>query len=103
MLKSIVNAPLIILSSEDNVAVARVEIAPGTALDGYAVTARDKIPQGHKMALRLITQGEVVRKYGQVIGYASSDIAPGAHVHTQNVEMRDVALAHDFCVDARPP
>ncbi len=103
MLKSIANVPLIVLSPEDNVAVARIDIAPGTVLEGYGLTACEKIPQGHKMALRHIPRGAVVRKYGQVIGYASGDIAAGTHVHTQNVEMRDVALAHDFCVDAWPP
>ena len=103
MLNSIADVPLVILSPEDNVAVARAQIAPGAELGRHGVVAREMVPQGHKIALKPIARGDVVRKYGQVIGYASCDIEAGAHVHTQNVEMRDVALTHDFCVDARPP
>jgi galactarate dehydratase len=103
MLKSVANSPLIILSPQDNVGVARVDIAEGASLDGFVDATCNRIPQGHKMALQQIPRGNAIRKYGQVIGYATNDIAPGTHVHTQNVEMRDVELAHEFCVDARPP
>jgi hypothetical protein len=46
----------------------------------------DRIPRGHKVALRPIARGEAVVKYGSAIGTAVSDIAAGAHVHTNNVE-----------------
>jgi len=69
----------------DNVAVAVRAIAPGTAIAAENVTALDAIPFGHKIATRPIAKGEPVRKYGQVIGVATEDIAPGRHVHVQNV------------------
>lgn len=82
-------APLILLSEADNVAVARHEVAAGTALEaGNAkFTSRDVIPSGHKVAVRAIAAGEVVRKYGQVIGLATKPIAIGEHVHVHNLGM----------------
>ncbi|MEO2040086.1 MAG: altronate dehydratase family protein, partial [Martelella sp.] len=47
--------------------------------------ASEAIPRGHKMALEVIPQGAFVRKYGQIIGVATVDIAAGAHVHTLNL------------------
>ena len=41
---------------------------------------------GHKIALAPIAKGEPVLKYGEVIGAASEDIAPGAWVHVHNME-----------------
>jgi altronate hydrolase len=79
---------IIRLQPDDNVAVARLALTPGAPLgDGLAV--RDPIPAGHKVALLDIAAGEAVRKYGQIIGFASEPIPAGAHVHVDNVEMRD--------------
>jgi len=81
---------LLVLNPQDNVAVARAAIAAGAGLtlpDGTALTAQGEVPAGHKIALRGIAKDEVVRKYGQVIGFATRDIAAGEHVHTQNLDM----------------
>ena len=43
---------------------------------------------GHKIALHAITSGAPVRKYGQYIGAATADIAPGEHVHVHNLASR---------------
>jgi altronate hydrolase len=60
------NAPRTIrLSPEDNVVVAVDQIAAGAAAAG--VTARERVPRGHKMAVAAISEGEPVRKYGQTI------------------------------------
>ena len=77
------------LHAQDNVLVAQCALVPGTTLPGEAVTVRAAIPAGHKVAARPIAKDEPVRRYGQIIGFASRDIGPGEHVHTQNVEMRD--------------
>ncbi len=37
--------------------------------------------------MRAIAQGEPVRRYNQIIGFASKPIAPGEHVHTHNLDM----------------
>jgi len=77
------------LHEADNVVVATRRIAPGTRLAGETVVAREIIPSGHKVATAAIASGEPVRKYGQVIGVATKTIAPGAHVHLQNLAMSD--------------
>ena len=47
-------------------------------------------------------QGEAMRRYGQIIGFASAAIAPGQHVHVHNCEMGDFAKDYAYGVDARP-
>ena len=91
------------LNPADDVAVARVDLAPGQNSGVAGLVARDAVPRGHKVALRAIAAGQPVRKYGQMIGFASRDIAAGEHVHTHNVAMGELALQHEFCVDAREP
>ncbi len=49
-----------------------------------------------------MTGGEI-RKYAQLIGYASEDIPPGAHVHTHNVEFRNTDTAYEFGTNLRAP
>ncbi|MEM7497576.1 MAG: altronate dehydratase family protein [Pseudomonadota bacterium] len=60
------------------------------------------IPRGHKMAVKPIAKGAPVRKYAQIIGYASEDIAAGAHVHTHNLAFRGVDAAYEFATNLQP-
>ena len=75
------------ISPIDNVVVALHPIAKGTLVevDGLAVTALEDIPQGHKMAVKPIKNGENVIKYGFPIGHATADAEPGTWMHTHNV------------------
>ena len=94
----------VLLRGDDNVAVAARPIPKGFALDLTDVTVevREPIDLGHKVSLCEIAQGEPVRKYGQIIGFASRPIAAGAHVHVHNLRAdlfeRDYAFATE-----RPP
>ncbi|GAA1976025.1 altronate dehydratase family protein [Isoptericola halotolerans] len=79
---------LLVLREGDDVAVATRDLAPddrAVAPDGTAVVVLDAVPRGHKIALRQVAVGAPVRKYGQVIGVATADVAPGAHVHSHNL------------------
>ena len=87
------------LHASDNVAIAVDAFAPGFTFEGASATER--VPRGHKMALAAIPQGEPIRKFGQIIGFASRPIAAGAWVHEHNVEMRDFARDYAFAQDAR--
>lgn len=49
------------------------------------LTSLDDVDLYHKLALHDIAKGSLVRKYGEVIGRATDDIAQGAHVHTHNI------------------
>ncbi|MEA3389052.1 UxaA family hydrolase [Sphingobium sp. CCH11-B1] len=75
------------ITDADDVAILIDDAAPGD--DVLGIAARDAIPSGHKLTLRPIAAGEIVRKYGQVIGVATRDIAPGEHVHSHNLEVGD--------------
>ena len=74
------------LHPADNVAVAISELSPGINGD---ISISEPIPRGHKFSVAAIAKGDPVRKYDQIIGFASADIDAGRHVHTHNVEMRD--------------
>ena len=56
------------------------------------VVATKAIPFGHKVALDKIEKGAKVIKYGEVIGVASQDIAPGDHAHIHNVDSNRMLL-----------
>jgi arabinonate dehydratase len=92
------------LRLEDDVAVIKRTIKAGTELQNGSLqlTAARNIPAGHKIALHDISEGAPVKKYGQVIGFARGAIAPGDHVHTHNLAMKDFARDYEFCVEARP-
>jgi altronate hydrolase len=89
------------LNPADNVVTAIKPLEVGAEVEP-GVAANALIPRGHKVATAAIARGEVVRKYAQVIGYASEDIAPGAHVHTHNVEFRATDVEYEFSTDLRP-
>ncbi|MBR2341633.1 MAG: altronate dehydratase [Clostridia bacterium] len=72
----------------------------GVCLDGT-----DKIPAGHKYALKDIKQGDYVIKYGEIIGRATQDIAEGEWVHTHNVKSHldeNVAYRYEFNANSFP-
>ena len=60
------------------------------------------IPAGHKLALWDIAPGEMVERYGQVIGRASDDIAAGRHVHTHNLAFEELVLDYEFPTTEAP-
>ena len=78
---------LIKLNPNDNVAVAGGDIAIGAtlAVGGQALSARQAIAAGHKIALAEIPAGAAVVKYGEVIGAATQAIRAGEHVHLHNL------------------
>ncbi len=87
------------LHASDNVLVAFDPIQPGVTIEG--VTASARVGRGHKLAIAPIAQGEPVRKFGQIIGFASRTIEPGEWVHEHNVAMREFERAYESGVDAK--
>ncbi|MBV9784925.1 MAG: altronate dehydratase [Acidisphaera sp.] len=94
-------APVIRLDPGDGVVIARATLLPGTPI-GPGVVAAERIPAGHKAAVRAHAVGEPVRRYGQIIGFATAPIEPGQHVHVQNIGMGDFSRDYAFGEDARP-
>ncbi len=74
----------IVISPDDSVGVALAELKKGENAEG--ITLAEDIARGHKFALKAIKSGEKVIKYGEVIGSATRDIAPGEHIHTHNMK-----------------
>jgi altronate hydrolase len=90
----------VLLDPVDTVAIAKAMLAPGTVLvaaDGE-VRVRQAIPAGHKVALRAVGRGDAVRRYGQVIGFATREIAPGEHVHSHNLAVGAGTLELDYAI-----
>ena len=77
--------PFIRLHSNDDVLIARSQLVGGTTVENILV--RGLIPAGHKIATNAIDVGQPVRRYNQIIGFASKPIAAGDHVHTHNLNM----------------
>lgn len=81
------------MHADDNVAIVANDggLPAGTLLPagvpGAGITLRDKVPQGHKVALADISEGGVVRRYNVPIGYALKDIAAGSWVHERLLQM----------------
>ncbi|SHI10888.1 altronate hydrolase [Pollutimonas bauzanensis] len=90
------------LNANDDVLIATRDIKPGTAFPDHAIASSEAIPAGHKMAARAISTGAPVRRYNQIIGFATRDIAPGQHIHLHNLAMHDFERDYAFCADARP-
>ena len=95
------------LNVNDNVIVARVEILPGTHIQDENIKTIVQIPRGHKIATSLISKGDVVRKYNQIIGFATEDISAGDHIHTHNCEFRvferDYAFSTELIKSTKVP
>lgn len=81
------------MHADDNVAIVANDggLPAGTVLPqgvpGAGIVLRDKVPQGHKVALVDIPAGGVVRRYNVPIGYALKDIAAGSWVHERLLQM----------------
>ena len=82
---------------KDTVAVVVVEgVKAGQDLIGWimdedrtiALKAEQDIPIGHKLALKNITSGDTIIKYGVDIGKSVADIKAGAHAHVHNIKTK---------------
>ncbi len=89
------------LHPDDGIVIARVALPEGTAIADGVVT-KSRIPAGHKVAIRAHAVGEAVRRYGQIIGFATQPIAAGEHVHVQNLAVGEFSRDYAWGVDARP-
>jgi altronate hydrolase len=99
-------SPVLRLHANDDVVIARRQLVSGTTIAEENVTVSGLVPPGHKLAVRAMVSGAPVRRYNQIIGFASRDIRPGEHVHLHNMSIgaEHGAFARDyaFCADARP-
>ena len=76
------------VAAEDDVAVALRDLSAQeiVSLGDRSVTLLEPVPRGHKLAIRAVSAGQSVHKYGWPIGRATAAIAIGTHVHSHNLE-----------------
>lgn len=73
-------ALIVKINDADNVAIAIRDIPAGTpVMEG--LTAREAIPQAHKIALTDISAGGAVIRYGVTLGYAKQEIPRGSWIN----------------------
>jgi altronate hydrolase len=96
---SLIRRPTLRLSPFDDVVIAAKPIKKGQTVTDEAVTTTQDIPPGHKLAVKAVKKGDAVKRYNQIIGFATQDIAVGDHVHTHNLVfeafIRDYAVGTD--------
>ena len=81
-------ARYILMHEADNVAIVVNDGGlPAGTVFASGLTLRDKVPQGHKVALSDLPQGSTVRRYNVPIGYALKDIPAGSWVHERLLDM----------------
>jgi altronate hydrolase len=97
------NECTIVVNPEDNVAVAKKEIAAGTLVDvsGASVRVNTAITVGNRFATRSIPAGEFVRQYGQPIG-TSRGIEAGERISHDNMS-DEVPIVRSLPQDLRTP
>jgi galactarate dehydratase len=67
------------------------------------LTLREDIPKGHKVALRDILQGNAVIRYGEIIGYAKTDLLRGHWVNEFNVVLPTAPDLHELPLATKTP
>jgi altronate hydrolase len=96
----------VLLNPADDVVIAKQALLPRTKLQtpNGEITVGQMIPPGHKIAIHDVSKGNPVRRYGQIIGFASADIAAGQHVHSHNIEVHqgELELDYGFTEDYKP-
>lgn len=95
------------LNPADDVVIARLDLLPGVAIaeegqSAASLRAATRIPAGHKVATHAIKAGSPIRRYNQIIGFATCDIAAGEHVHVHNMEMGNFERDYAFCAEMKP-
>ena len=78
------------LHAADDVVIARQQLVGGTLLADENAQVSGLVPAGNNVATRAIGSGEPVKRYNQIIGFASRDLPPGEHAHVNNPVMTDL-------------
>ena len=80
------------LDPKDNVGVVIQDVAAGEEVDfgSFTVCARSDVKTPHKLALADLPEGTTVIKYGEVIGYTTSDVKKGDFMHVHNIESEKI-------------
>ncbi|WP_313525887.1 UxaA family hydrolase [Anaerotignum sp.] len=80
--------PILKIHEKDNVGTCLKSICTNETFQvgDLSITAKENIPQYHKVALADIPVHSSIIKYGQVIGLSTQPIYQGEYVHIHNIE-----------------
>ena len=78
----------IIMNEKDNCATSLRDLPQNEQIEykGTILNLNHAIPLGHKFALNDLPVGELVYKYGQIIGITTQVIQRGDWIHTHNLK-----------------
>ncbi len=89
------------LNAADDVVIARLDLPAGTEIIKEKIRVAVTVPAGHKIATHDIKEGEPVRRYNQIIGFATRPIKAGEHIHVHNIGMGSFERDYAFGADCR--
>ena len=95
----------IYLNADDNTCVAARPLSVGTEIEagGARIKLTEPVPLGHKIAIKPIAKDEPVRKYGQIIGFASEAVPAGGWVHSHNLAIGEFIRDYASASETPPP
>lgn len=95
----------VVLNPHDNICVATTNLSRGDTIQisDQSITMKDKVALGHKIATREILLGELVLKYGQVIGKTTRSVQAGQWVHSHNLASDHDEIAIEKSTNIPPP
>ena len=91
------NTDIIIHDEKDNVGVVVIEKVNKNQKcncwimendKSVTIQSKDEIPLGHKIAMKDLSEGDTILKYGHDIGKVVKNIKKGEHVHVHNVKTK---------------
>lgn len=85
---------ILLHEASDDVGVAVMDLKAGEEIGVATLEGKDikqikmvsDVPLGHKVAMQELAINKHIIEYGSEIGYASSAIAAGEHVHVHNIK-----------------
>lgn len=98
-----IRKPALRLDPNDDVMIAVRPLKEGSRLGEDEIVCRQAIPAAHKVAVRRIEAGAPVRRYNQIIGFATAPIEPGDHVHSHNLAFENYERDYAIGADRRDP
>ncbi len=102
-MKPTTESTLLKTAPSDNVGIVTnpLGLVKGTRISDDLVLVQD-VPMGHKVSLEDLPEGRAVIRYGQVIGYTTTDIPSGAWLNETNIVMPQPPNLEDLVYQPDP-
>jgi galactarate dehydratase len=94
----------IVMHPSDNVAIVVNDGGlPAGAEFANGLVLRDRVPQGHKLALKDLAEGDAIVRYNVIIGHALRDLPRGSWVEESAVRMPPARSLDQLPISTRLP